>query len=105
MYFRENDTVFQRISSVDLRAALDDPRLPESFEVEVATNYPALVIRTDETDAEDPDGYWYIGYIDLFDAEYHPRKRGERDGINNVDDRQEDLKYVHDPELTRKATA
>lgn len=105
MYFRAEDKIFQRISSSQLRAALDDPRLPDSFEVEVSSRYPALIIRTDETDAEDPDGYWYIGYIDLFDAEYHPRKRGERDGINSVDDRQEDLKYVHDPELTRKATA
>lgn len=102
LYIRSNDNASQRISSAQLRAALDDPRLPDSFCVEVSPLYPALIIRTDETDTEDPDGYWYIGYIDLFDAEYHPRERGERDGINTT---YGDLVYVSDPELTRKAKA
>ena len=85
MYFRKDDNAFQRITSAQLRAALDDPRLPDSFEVEVSSTYPALIIRTGEDD-EDPEGFWYIGYIDMFDAEYHPRERGERDGMNNINE-------------------
>lgn len=81
-YYRQGQPWYDRITVQQLRDALDDPRLPESFFVEGVHGYPALAIRTDETDKEDPDGFWYIGYIDLFDGTYHPRKRGACDGIN-----------------------
>jgi PAS domain-containing protein len=92
-YLRSNDRLFQRISNQQLAAALDDPRLPESFSIEQVHDYPALAIRTDET-----DGFWYVGYIDLFDGTYHLRERGERDGVNpaNVD-----VVGVSDPEDCR----
>lgn len=97
-HYNRHQETFSRISVQQLRDALNDPRLPKSFLIEGVHDYPALAIRTDETDREDPDGLWYIGYIDLFDGTYHPRERGEQDGVNPS---RADLVMVVDPEVVR----
>ena len=99
MYYRQ-DGWFAQISVAQLLDALSDPRLPKSFLVEPVHGYPAIALRTDETDQEDPEGFWYIGYIDLVDGTYHPRPRGANDGINPAGG---EVVTVPDAELTRIA--
>jgi len=76
-YFNTTKQLWSRISREELMRALSDPRLPDSYLIELTDNYPGLAISSDD------EGVWYLGYIDLFDGEVvlHS-ERGLDDGKN-----------------------
>lgn len=63
MYYSSDKKCFDGISNAQLIEALNDPRLPESFEVTLTHGYPGLAIISDD------ESRGYLGYIDLFDGE------------------------------------
>ncbi len=77
IFYNTDKDMFARCHSSELLAALNDPRLPESFLIQPAKDYPALAIVSAD------DACWYLGYIDLTDGELVLNaERGADDGKN-----------------------